>query len=611
VTSDFVPEHADTVNGGAETIGLAEGSRVAVLGGGPAGSFFAYFLLTTAERVGLDVHVDVYESRDFTRPGPQGCNMCGGIISESLVQFLATEGINLPGKVVQRGIDSYTLHTDVGSVRIDTPLHEKRIGTVHRGPGPKDLTEAVWESFDGHLQQRAVKQGACTRNERVEEIRWPAGLPELVVRGGQSQTYDLLAVAAGVNSPSLKFFEGAGLEYRPPETTKTHIREYKLSKESIDTYLGDSMHVFLLDIPRLEFAALIPKGDYVTVCLLGDDIDNDLIDAFIRSPQVKGCFPPAWQPEQVSCKCSPRISVRGAAKPYADRLVFVGDSGVTRLYKDGIGAAYRTAKAAATTAVMHGISARDFERHYWPVCRKIESDNRIGKRIFAMTRMVQKHRFARAAVVRMTAAEQEQASETRRMSMVLWDMFTGSAPYKEIVKRAAHPGFAVGMLKALAGLATPFREKGSRATGGATMRNRALGKVYEDGEAIISQGEVGDCMYVIQEGKVEVLKDAGGKHLRMAVMEAGDFFGEMALFEKITRSATVRAVGQARVLTIDKTTLLRRIQEDPGLALRLVERLCRRIRTERGAAPEEIAPPDVVAGVADKTLSEPVVAVEN
>jgi len=65
------------------------------------------------------------------------------------------------------------------------------------------------------------------------------------------------------------------------------------------------------------------------------------------------------------------------------------------------------------------------------------------------------------------------------------------------------------------------------------------------------------------------------------------------------------------VLTIDKTTLLRRIQEDPGLALRLVERLCRRIRTERGAAPEEIAPPDVVAGVADKTLSEPVVAVEN
>jgi hypothetical protein len=43
------------------------------------------------------------------------------------------------------------------------------------------------------------------------------------------------------------------------------------------------MHVFLLDIPRLEFAALIPKGDYVTLCLLGDDIDEELMDRFFSS----------------------------------------------------------------------------------------------------------------------------------------------------------------------------------------------------------------------------------------------------------------------------------------------------------------------------------------
>lgn len=91
---------------------LDDGSRVAVMGGGPAGSFFSYFLLQMARRTGLRVDVDIYEPRDFFATGPKGCNMCGGIISESLVQNLAAEGINLPASVVQRGIDSYLLHMD-------------------------------------------------------------------------------------------------------------------------------------------------------------------------------------------------------------------------------------------------------------------------------------------------------------------------------------------------------------------------------------------------------------------------------------------------------------------------------------------------------------------
>ena len=106
---------------------LVDGSRVAVMGGGPAGSFFSYFLLAMAQRSGIDIKVDVYEAKDFSRLGPPGCNMCGGIVHESLVQILATEGINLPPTVVQRGIDSHVLHTGEGSARIETPAQEKRI----------------------------------------------------------------------------------------------------------------------------------------------------------------------------------------------------------------------------------------------------------------------------------------------------------------------------------------------------------------------------------------------------------------------------------------------------------------------------------------------------
>ena len=48
-----------------------------------------------------------------------------------------------------------------------------------------------------------------------------------------------------------------------------------------------------------------------------------------------------------ACHCFPRINVRAAVRPFADRIVWIGDSGVNRLFKDGIGSAYRTAKAAA------------------------------------------------------------------------------------------------------------------------------------------------------------------------------------------------------------------------------------------------------------------------
>ena len=106
---------------------LRDGARIGVIGGGPAGSFFTYFALEMAETAGLLLTVDLYEARDFNRPAPIGCNMCGGIVSETLIQNLATEGINLPGTVVQRGIDSYVLHMDEGSARIDTPVQEQRI----------------------------------------------------------------------------------------------------------------------------------------------------------------------------------------------------------------------------------------------------------------------------------------------------------------------------------------------------------------------------------------------------------------------------------------------------------------------------------------------------
>ncbi len=106
----------------------------------------------------------------------------------------------------------------------------------------------------------------------------------------------------------------------------------------------------------------------------------------------------------------------------------------------------------------------------------------------------------------------------------------------------------------------------------------AMGRVYGDGEVLVCQGESGDCMYVVQEGLVEVFVEENGQEVGLRVCGPGEIIGEMAIFESEVRSATVRAVGEARILTVDRRTFLRRVQEDPSLAFNILRTMSARIR---------------------------------
>jgi len=428
-----------------DPMSLQDGSRIAVIGAGPAGSMFSYFFLNMAEMMGLDVGVDIYEPRRFCHRGPAGCNHCGGVVSESLVQRLATEGIRLPDSVVQRGIESYTLHMDVGDVEIATPLLEKRIAAIYRGNGPRCSEPLDTHSFDGYLLDLALEKGARLIPRLVSDVRREDDRMTVSCADQSSSTYDLAVVATGVNSRLMETLESQTAEFARPERTKTFICEFKLGRDVIRETFGPSMHVFLLDIPRLEFAALIPKGDYVTLCLLGDDIDENLMEQFFAAPEVRERFPGGEIPGHV-CHCYPRINIRPARPVYGDRLVFIGDCGSTRLFKDGIGAAYRTSKAAAKAAVFHGVSAQAFHDHYAPLCRRINNDNRVGKMVFSIASLVQKARFARRGILQMTANEQQQTDSPQRMSGVLWDLFSGSASYTNVFVRTLHPAYIGNLL---------------------------------------------------------------------------------------------------------------------------------------------------------------------
>ena len=105
-----------------------------------------------------------------------------------------------------------------------------------------------------------------------------------------------------------------------------------------------------------------------------------------------------------------------------------------------------------------------------------------------------------------------------------------------------------------------------------------LGKLYRAGEPIVRQGEKGSQMYVLQRGRVEVIRESEGREDRLGLLGPGAVFGEMAIFEREVRSATIRAVEDSRVLTIDRRTFLRRVQEDPSLAFHILRSLSHRVR---------------------------------
>jgi CRP/FNR family transcriptional regulator, cyclic AMP receptor protein len=109
-------------------------------------------------------------------------------------------------------------------------------------------------------------------------------------------------------------------------------------------------------------------------------------------------------------------------------------------------------------------------------------------------------------------------------------------------------------------------------------RQAELERAYEDGQLICREGELSEEMFVIQSGKVRIVKDRGGIEVQLAVLEKGDFFGEMSLLEGLPRDASAIAVGATQVLVMSSGALLVRLRRDPTFAFELLRRLSGRVR---------------------------------
>jgi flavin-dependent dehydrogenase len=423
---------------------LGNGSRIAIVGGGPAGAFFAHFVLKLARQKGLEVTVTIYDGKDFLRQGPPGCNMCAGVISETLLARLEEEEIRLPEERVQRRIDKYYLRAAGHGWLLTHPLAKRRaISTVYRGSGPRFSPEVADVSFDDFLLNHVKSRGAGVVDEVVREITLPSDAHQPVRLScgspGSRTDYeaDLVVGAFGLNTALMKKVASLGFGYRPPRYVYAFQAELPLGADRVCRTMGDNIYVFNLGLHNIRFASLTPKKEHVTASIVGfGDVGLSDLKELLAQPSVQRLFPASELLAGRHCRCRPRIAITPARKPFTDRFVIVGDASCSRYYKNGIESAFLTAQLAAETAFNSGISERAFRRDYYRrVKRDIIRDNRYGRLLFKINDIASRHRLLTETYYRVASSDRGDDPTAQLARQILWDMFTGNVPYRTIFGR--------------------------------------------------------------------------------------------------------------------------------------------------------------------------------
>ena len=415
---------------------LRDGLRIAVIGGGPAGAFFAHFARRWTERLGLDVAMTVFDGKNFLERGPRGCNLCAGVISGTLESRLEKEGFLLPESRILSRIEGYCLH--LGGRTLHLSCAENRqppIATVFRGNGPRLSDFPGIVSFDDYLLNDAHGRGTeiiplpVWRIELPSRPSSPAALFFGDKQSPERREADLVVGAFGVNSFLLREVQKLGFGYRPPKTLTTFQAEYRMDGAGGWEGIRNDIHVFIPRSRLIRYITIIPKGDYATVSVVGRrNATADLVREALASSEIQDTLPLS----KPHCFCYPRFAVSSSKNPFTDRFVLIGDASFCRHYKNGIESAFVTAKLAADAVFRHGLDSGALRREFFlPARRLIARDNIYGRALFRLNETMSLMPLLARAHFSLAeeGASRRASGQIRRL---LWNMFTGSVPYREI-----------------------------------------------------------------------------------------------------------------------------------------------------------------------------------
>lgn len=507
---------------------LRTGDTVVVIGGGPAGAFFAIHLLCEARTLDRRIDVIIVEKRQPAQPGAggcdcRGCTFCAGVISPRLHQVFEQHRLVPPGEVIENEIDLVWIQGDWKNfpLRVAAGM---RMYTVFRGslPGRRGAPGGL----DGFLLREAVKEGARLVSGDVRTIRYAAsGRPEVSVttlsQGTVSIEASFLVVAAGINTRPDCEDEADSLTtsirrmnpaFTPGRSRKAFIFELDVGRDYLEKHMSREMYFVEYGSKHvaIEHTALVPKGRFLTVAMIGKCVDaatfprdgERIVREFLSLPQIVRILP-GVAAAPLACACFPSLAVSTARSPFGSRFAIIGDAVGARLNKDGLYSAHVTAHSLARALLHEGVDEAALSRGYGPTLKWLTADTNCGRIVFAFSRAAFGRPWLSRTVYQAFATELKiRDAWNRPLGVVLWKIASGAADYSDILK--AMCGYAVWRSLLVGALVT--------------FRNVAVERVLG-----LRWREHGRYPTVIIKEERDLLKQAIAASLRTGLDAAPDF----------------------------------------------------------------------------------------
>jgi len=402
---------------------LQDGGHVVIIGGGPGGAACAIALCRLAQSLGRTIRVTVYEGKTFA--GERHYNQCVGVVSPPIRQILEDElRIPFPWHLVQRRITAYVLHGERRSLTLPDTSNE-----------PSYALRRV--TFDAYLLEQAQATGAEVVHSRVTDVE--IGDDRVIIYSeSDNRQADVLVGAFGLDIGTATALARA-TPYRPPRfldsiVTKIHPPDDypEIAPAPAGQIPSGRIHAFLPATPHIEFGAISPKANHLTVNIAGARVTAAWMDYFLQGPAHQLlAFADRERPRNPKDYryFKGRFPISVAKNFYGDRYVTIGDAaGLVRAFKGkGINSACLTGLWAARAIMTAGISARAFRDSYVRDCQEILCDIPYGH----LVRQV----VINASRLRQVDRVLSLAEHHPALRQALFDAVSGHRPYRAIIGR--------------------------------------------------------------------------------------------------------------------------------------------------------------------------------
>ncbi|HEX6305111.1 MAG TPA: hypothetical protein VFZ76_13035 [Anaerolineales bacterium] len=405
-------------------------TRVVIIGGGPGGTACALALERIADQMGRHVQITLLEGKQFT--GERHYNQCVGVLSPPLPSLLEENlCIPFPHHLIRNEISGYILHTARETITLEeqdesASLSFRRV------------------QFDAYMLEQVKMQGITVLPARAVDLEFHDDRVVVYTENIPIET-DVVVGAFGLDEGSAAMFARL-TDYRPPRPLASIVTKYHPGQAGMVAF-GTLIHAFLPAHPRIEFGAITPKGNHLTINIAGNAVDVSLMRTFLDLPGVRAVLPNlaeagVYDPNDLRFFKGrfPRSLARGY---YGERYVIVGDAaGLVRAFKGkGITSAVMTGVRAAEAILKQGITKRAFYQHYRLANQDIIADLPYGQGMRLVVILLSRYGLLDPVI--------RAAHQNPTLRSALLDAVSARAPYKRVVKKSLQPKIGWSILRSL------------------------------------------------------------------------------------------------------------------------------------------------------------------